>query len=98
MHVTMRFKFQRTDGKDMEIDVLAESDCGRSVLVEVKKTQNKMGVSAVSVFQEKVIEFGKRFPAKQVLPAFLSVGGFTNDALTFCEQQGIGIAERIVFF
>ncbi|MCP4352256.1 MAG: hypothetical protein GY795_42910, partial [Desulfobacterales bacterium] len=39
----MRDKFQRSDGKEMEIDVTAESDCGRTVLAEVKKTKEKIG-------------------------------------------------------
>jgi len=35
--VRMRDKFQRADGKEMEIDVSADSACGRTVLIEVKK-------------------------------------------------------------
>ena len=35
--VRLRTTFQRPDGKAMEIDVLAESDCGMVLAVEVKK-------------------------------------------------------------
>ncbi len=96
--VRMREKFQRTDGKEMEIDVLAESDCGRTVLVEVKNTKDKTGVKVVRNFQEKTEAFAKRFPKKKVLPAFLSVGGFTRGAGQFCKEKSIGMAEKIVYF
>jgi predicted RecB family endonuclease len=35
--VKERVIIQREDGKTMEIDIVAESSCGRVVLVEVKK-------------------------------------------------------------
>ena len=37
--VKERVHVQREDGKNMEIDIVAESSCGRAVLVEVKKTK-----------------------------------------------------------
>jgi hypothetical protein len=97
-NVFQRYKFQRSDGREMEIDVLAESSCGRTVLVEIKKTQKKMGLPDVRGFHEKVLAFAKRFPDKIVLPAYLSVGGFTGKALEFCKQNGMGTADRIIFF
>ncbi len=97
-NVVQRYKFQRSDGKEMEIDVMAESSCGRTVLAEVKKAQKKMGLPEVRGFHEKVMEFEKQFPDKTVLPAYLSVGGFSGKALAFCRQNGIGTAERIAFF
>ncbi|MCP4105468.1 MAG: hypothetical protein GY749_08020, partial [Desulfobacteraceae bacterium] len=96
--VRMREKFQRTDGKEMEIDVLAESDCGRTVLAEVKKTKKKIGVRVVRDFNEKTAAYSKLFPKKKILPVFLSVGGFTKDAAKLCRQSGIGTAEKIAFF
>ncbi len=96
--VRMREKFQRTDGKEMEIDVLAESDCGRVVLTEVKKTKEKIGLRAVREFHEKTASYSLRFPKKKILPAFLSVGGFTKGAVKFCKDNGIGTAEKIAFF
>lgn len=97
-NVVQRYKFQRSDGKEMEIDVMAESSCGRTVLVEVKKAQKKMGLPDIRCFHEKVMEFAKQFPDKIMLPAYLSVGGFTGKALDFCKQNSIGAAERIAFF
>ncbi len=94
----MRHKFQRSDGKEMEIDVLAESDCGRTVLTEVKKTKERIGLRTVRDFHEKTGAYSKRFPDRKILPAFLSVGGFTRGAAKLCREQGIGTAERIAFF
>ncbi len=33
-----------------------------------------------------------------ILPAFLALGGFTEDALKLCETYSIGTAERIAHF
>lgn len=97
-HVVQRYKFQRSDGKEMEIDVMAESACGRIVLVEIKKVRKKMGLPEIRCFHEKVMEFAKQFPDKTVLPAYLSIGGFTGKAIAFCQQNAIGTAEQIAFF
>ncbi len=94
----MREKFQRPDGKEIEIDVLAQSDCRRVVLVEVKKTKEKTGLRTVKDFQEKIEIYSKRFPDKKTLPAFLSLGGFTKGSVQFCKDKGIGMAETITFF
>ena len=95
VNVKERVKIQRDDGKEMEIDIVAESSCGRVVLVEVKKTQEKMGLSQIEDFQEKVAVYGTLFPEKIVLPAYLSLGGFTQEAQRGCVEHGIGTAERI---
>ncbi len=96
--VRMRYKFQRVDGKEMEIDVRADSACGRTVLVEVKKTEKKSGIAQTRQFLEKVESFSKRFPKKKILPAFLPVGGFTAPAGHFCRSHGIGMAEIIRYY
>ncbi len=93
--VRERVIFQRDNGKRMEIDVRAESSCGRVILVEVKKRQTKTGLETVEDFQEKVDAYAKCFPDKTILPAFLSLGGFTDEAIKFCGAHGIGTAERI---
>ncbi|MCP4699744.1 MAG: hypothetical protein GY862_23270 [Gammaproteobacteria bacterium] len=96
--VKERVSFQREDGQDMEADIVAESGCGRTVLAEVKKTQRKTGVPAVHDFQEKTDVYKKHFPDKTVLPAFLSLGGFTEEALELCRMHGIATAEKIAHF
>ncbi|MBF0119284.1 MAG: restriction endonuclease [Desulfobacterales bacterium] len=98
INTMMRFKFQRADGKDMEIDVIAESDCGRVVLVEVKKTKEKTGLQIVKDFMEKIDAYKNRFMDKRVLPCFLSVGSFTDEAAHFCKGNGIGTAEMINYY
>ncbi len=96
--VRNRVFFQRGDGKNMEIDVLVESSCGRVVMVEVKKTEAKTGVGKVRTFIEKLEEYSRAFPKKKLLPAFFSLGGFTPKAKTLCGEKGICIAEKIIFF
>jgi tryptophanyl-tRNA synthetase len=54
--------FHRDDGKEMELDIIASSKCGRTILVEVKKTQEKTSLNIVEDFQEKVEIYRKQFP------------------------------------
>ncbi len=96
--VRQRIPVQRENGKNMELDVVAESDCGRVVIVEVKKLKTKIGKNLVEDFAEKVGAYTKNVPGKTILPAFLSLGGFTDDAMRSCKKEGIGTAERIVCF
>ncbi|MEN8218477.1 MAG: hypothetical protein ABFS56_19330 [Pseudomonadota bacterium] len=98
INVKERVILQREDGKGMEIDVVAESSCGRVVLVEVKKTKTKIGLTTLQDFQEKVEVYGKLFADKKILPAFLSLGGLTEDARKFCQAQGIATASKIEQF
>ncbi|MGB0384574.1 MAG: hypothetical protein ACPGWR_07095 [Ardenticatenaceae bacterium] len=93
--VRERFIFQRDDGKRIEIDLHAKSSDGRVVLVEVKKTQEPMGSRAIEEFQEKIEAYQHFFPDVTVLPAFLSLGGFTAPAAELCKKHGIATAERI---
>jgi len=86
---------QRDDGKKFELDVKAESSCGRVVLVEVKKRQKQTVLTELEDFWEKVALYVEQFPEQIILPTFLSLGGFTEQALDFCHKRGIGTAERI---
>lgn len=47
---------------------------------------------------EKVKTYTMIYPDKIILSAFLSLGGFTEDAAAFCKENGIGTAERIEHF
>ncbi len=93
--VKQRVWFKPIEGKGVEIDIVAESSCGRVVLVEVKKRKKKSDLKMVEEFLEKVEAYQKQCPDKKVLPAFLSLGGFVENAKTVCEEQGIGMAFRI---
>jgi hypothetical protein len=98
IEVRERVFIQRSDGKKMEIDVVAKSSCGRVVLVEVKKTVAPTGPTMVEDFHEKVEVYGKQFPEQKILPAFLSLGGFTGNARHKCQAHGIGWAEKILHY
>ncbi len=101
LHITLvreRFLLQREDGKGMEIDIVAESDCGRAVLVEVKKKKVKTSLKEVADFWEKVEAYKRLFPDRNILPAFFSVGDFTAEAKPFCEARGIGVAIELLHY
>ena len=93
--VRERVKFQRSDDKEQEIDVLAQSSDNRVVLVEVRKRQEKTTLQDVEDLRDKAAAFAVRQVGQTVLPAFLSLGGFTAEAQQFCAQAGIATAEQI---
>lgn len=95
LEVRDRVTFQRVDGKGQEIDLFAASDDGRVLLVEVRKRQEKSSRTMVEDFWDKVNAYRHDNPAQIVVPAFLSLGGFTTEAHAFCTQHGIGTAEQI---
>jgi hypothetical protein len=95
--VKTRYYIQRPDGKNMEIDVIASSDCGRVVLVEVKKLSTPAGASFVSLFMEKVKVYSDIYPQKTVLPAFFSLGGFTDEAMALCQSNYIATTDKLTF-
>lgn len=78
--VKQRVKFQAIEEKGVEIDIIAESSCGRVVLVEVKKRKVKSNLKMVEEFLEKVTAYQKQVPDTLILPAFLSLGGFVKEA------------------
>ncbi len=96
--VRRRVPLQREDGKNMELDIVAGSDCGRTVVVEVKKWKTPVGKAVAEDFAEKADIFSEQNPDRTVLPAFLSLGGFRKEALKLCQDRGIGTAERIEHF
>ncbi|KPA10712.1 protein containing ATPase domain, prokaryote [Candidatus Magnetomorum sp. HK-1] len=95
--VSMRIKFQRSDGKEMEIDIKAESDDKRLVLIEVKKWKQKVGVQVIRDFWEKIEVYARLNKDKKILPAFLSVSGFSAHAKKMCKERYIGMAEAIAY-
>jgi hypothetical protein len=95
VEVRERVKFQRPDSKDNEIDVLAQSSDNRVVLVEVRKRQEKSSLTDVEDLRDKAAIYATQQAGQTVLPAFLSLGGFTPEAQAFCTQAGIATAEQI---
>ncbi|MDM8518254.1 hypothetical protein QUF76_18820, partial [Desulfobacterales bacterium HSG16] len=96
--VKMRVTLQRPDGKNMEIDILAESDCGRVLAVEVKKTKNPVGLSIIEDFLEKLDIYADQNSKNRIIPAFFSSGGFTVNAQKCCEKNKIATAQEIRLF
>jgi len=95
INVSLHLKFQRADGKEMEIDIKADSDCKKVVLIEVKKWKTKVGVQIIRDFLEKIEVYARLNKDKKVIPAFLSMGGFSVHAKKLCQDKKIGIAETI---
>ena len=81
--------FQRDDGKNMEIDIKAESDCGRIVIVEVKKWKKKISMNVVKDFYEKIETYSKDNPEKIVLPAIWAENGFSKPSIEMCQHKAI---------
>jgi hypothetical protein len=96
--IRTRVVIQRDDGKTMEIDIVAESNEGRVLLVEVRKRQKTSNRVDVEDFQEKIAVYQAQNSEKIVLAGFLSLGGFTKEAQQLCEQLGIGWAETLSYF
>jgi len=94
--VQERVPFQRADGKGEEIDILAQADDGSVIMVEVRKRQEKTGIQGVTDLRDNARTYAQRLGVT-VLPAFLSLGGFTEEARAFCLAQGIGLAEEIAY-
>ena len=94
MSVRERFPLQHEDAKGMEIDIVAESDCGRVVLVEVKKKKVKTTLKDIEDFWEKVEAYKLLFPKRKVLSAYLSMGDFRGKQ--FGEAREIGMAIELL--
>ncbi len=86
---------KRKDGKRFEIDVWAESDDHQLLCVEVKKTGSAIGKTIVTDFMEKLKWIQEDHPDHAVVGAFLSLGGFTEEAQTLCTEHQIGTATRL---
>jgi len=91
--VRTRFIFQRSDGKNMEIDIKAESSCGRVVLVEIKNWKKKVGLNVIKDFIEKVTVYGRLHSDKAPIPCIWSKQGFSKNAIQICELHRIAMAD-----
>ncbi len=52
----------------------------------------------VAEFLSKIAAYQNQSPNVLILPAFLSLGGFTKEAQEICDQKGIAIAVRIMHY
>jgi len=82
----------------MEIDIKAESSCGRMVLVEIKNWKKKEGVNVIKDFIEKVTVDGRLHSDKTPVPCIWLKQGFSKQAIQVCELHRIAMAvERPVY-
>jgi len=95
--VQERVPFRRSDGKAEEIDIIAKADDGRVLMIEVRKRQKKTDLKDVTDLRDNALDYAQQHDAA-VLPAFLSLGGFTKDAQAFCAQHGIATSEKIEYY
>lgn len=93
-----RVTLQRDAGKGGELDVMAEASDQQVLLVEVRKRQVKANGKDIQDFGEKVALYQALHPEQQVLAAFLSLGGLTEEALALCQKQGIAWSSELVYF
>jgi hypothetical protein len=84
-----------TPGKNLELDIVANTESGQSLLIEMKKTQEKMGIKTIKNFWEKVLCFSRLHPDREVFASFFSAGGFTSEAQAFCEEKEIGVSTQL---
>lgn len=98
VRVNIRVLFKHDVDKMIEFDVIAESDCGRVVIAEVKKRVQKTGVKIIREFLAKVDNYKTGVSKLKVLPVVLSLGGFTPQALALCREHGVGVAEKINYY
>jgi len=65
------------------------------LLVEVIKTKVPSGLALIYTFADKIALFRAENPGRSVLAGFLSLGGFTEEAIARCRELGIGTATAI---
>ncbi len=70
--VKLRVLLQRENGKQMELDVVATSSCGRIVVVEVKKWKEPVGMMPVENCVDKLAVYATQVPDNTILPVFLA--------------------------
>jgi hypothetical protein len=96
--VQTRVLLRRPDGGKHELDIVAHSSDNRVILIEVKNQQERPGEVEVATFLEKIALYEANHPNQTILPAFLSLGCFTQKALDLCRQQGIAWTTELQYF
>ncbi|MEM7535383.1 MAG: hypothetical protein AAF639_24610, partial [Chloroflexota bacterium] len=93
--VMERISHRLLNGDGEENDIIAKADDGRVVMVEVRDRKDKTGTKPVMGLQANALDYAAQYGVT-VLPAFLSLSGFTGEATEFCKANGIGMAEEVV--
>ena len=92
--VMERIPHRLLNGDGEEIDIIAKADDGRVLMVEVRDRQDKTGMKPLMGLQTNALDYAEQFNVT-VLPAFLSLSGFTTEAIDFCKANRIGMAEAV---
>ena len=92
--VMERISHRLLNGDGEEIDIIAKADDGRVVMVEVRDRRDKTGTKPVMGLQTNALDYAAQYGVT-VLPAFLSLSGFTEEATVFCKANGVGMAEEV---
>jgi len=100
IRIQERLPHQKLDGEQRELDILMRTEAESSkdsyiLMVEVRDRDHKTGVDAVTKLYENALDYAQQYDVT-VLPAYLSLSGFTNEAKTYCGVNGIGMAEKLV--
>ncbi|MEM7535141.1 MAG: hypothetical protein AAF639_23395 [Chloroflexota bacterium] len=66
-------------------------------MIEVRDREKPAGMDAVTDLQINSLDYAKQHNVT-VLPAYLSVSGFTKKAKEFCLVNGIGLAEAVASY
>jgi len=94
VRVKERVLHQHLNGENCEIDLLVQCDGDQVVMIEVRDREQRTGVAAVTKLQANAQDYGTQHEV-EVLAAYLSLSGFTDEAKGYCGEWGIGMAERV---
>ena len=92
--VMERVSHRLLNGDGEEIDIIAKADDACVVMVEVRDRKDKTGMKPVMGLQTNALDYAEQYSVT-VLPAFLSLSGFTEEAAEFCRANGIGMAQEV---
>ncbi len=80
-----------------EFDLVVEAEDERTLAVEVRKRKTKIGAEEVARFVVKIEALAAARPGRRILPAYLALGGFTEEAQAHCRENGVGFASRLEY-
>ncbi len=80
-----------------EFDLVVEGEDERTLAIEVRKRKTKIGVGDITRFLKKLDALKASLSTGRIVPAYLALGGFTDEALAVCREQGVGVADRMSY-
>lgn len=80
-----------------EFDLVVEGEDERILAIEVRKRKAKIGVGDITRFLKKLDALKASLSTGRIVPAYLALGGFTDEALAVCREQGVGVADRMSY-